>query len=279
MPFVKVDDGASIYVEDTANVNRANDAGGKPVLFIHGWPLSHKMFEYQFMELHKNGYRCIGIDLRGFGRSDKPWTSYDYDLFADDIKQVMTALNLQGVTLVGFSMGGAILMHYVAKHHSDRVSKAVFMGAAAPCFTKRKDYPYGLEKSACDGLIAQSKQDRPKMVSDFGKMFFRDENSQSQEMAKWLFSINMEASPYATVKCLEELRDADLRNDMQVVSQRNLQVAIFHGMHDKVCPFDFAKVMNQGIKGSRLIQFDESGHGLNIEEKEKTNEELMRFIG
>jgi pimeloyl-ACP methyl ester carboxylesterase len=279
MPFIKVGDGTSIYMEDTVNVNRANDARGKPVLFVHGWPLSHEMFEYQFMELAKSGYRCIGIDLRGFGSSDKPWTGYDYDVFADDIKQVMTALNLQGVTLVGFSMGGAIVMHYVAKYFSELVSKVVFMGAAAPCFTRRADYPYGLEKSACDGLIAQSKQDRPKMVSDFGKIFFRDENSRSQEMANWLFSVNMEASPHATIKCLEELRDADLRNDMQVVNQRNLPVAIFHGMHDKVCPFDFAKVMNQGIKGSRLVQFDESGHGLNIEEKEKANEELMRFMG
>ena len=271
MPYVEVDPGVKVYVEDWGS--------GKPIFFIHGWPLSHKMFEYQFMELHKHGYRCIGIDLRGFGRSDRPWTMYNYDVFADDIKQVITALNLQGVTLVGFSMGGAIAMHYVAKYFSELVSKVVFMGAAAPCFTKREDYPYGLEKSACDGLIAQSNQDRPKLVSDFGKIFFRNEGSQSQEMAKWLFSINMEASPYATVKCLEELRDADLRNDMEIVNQRNLPVAIFHGTHDKICPFDFAKVMNQAIKGSRLIQFDESGHGLNIEEKEKANEELMKFIG
>ena len=246
---------------------------------IHGWPLSHKMFEYQFMKLHESGYRCIGIDLRGFGHSDKPWTSYNYDVFADDIKQVMSVLNLQGVTLVGFLMGGAIVMHYITKYFSEQVSKVVLMGAAAPCFTKRENYPYGLEKSACDGLITQSNQDRPKMVSDFGKIFFRDENSQSQKMSKWLFSINMEASPFATVKCLEELRDADLRNDIQVVNERNLPVAIFHGTYYKICPFDFAKVMNQGIKGSRLIQFNESGYGLNIEEREKTNAELMKFIG
>ncbi|MFL6488681.1 MAG: alpha/beta fold hydrolase, partial [Nitrososphaera sp.] len=194
-------------------------------------------------------------------------------------KQVISALNLQGVTLVGFSMGGAIVMHYIAKYFSELVSKVVLMSAAAPCFTKREDYPYGLEKSACNDLIMQSKQDRPKMVSDFGKMFFKSENSQSKEMLNWLFSINMEVSPFATVKCLEELRDADLRNDMQVLNQRNLPVAIFHGTHDKICPFDFAKVMNQGIKGSRLIEFNESGHGLNIEEKDKTNEELMKFIG
>ncbi len=277
MPLVKAEDGTAIYVEDSAN--NTNYAGGKPILFIHGWPLSHKMFEYQFMEMQRAGYRCIGIDLRGFGSSDKPWTTYNYDVFADDINRVITALDLKEVTLVGFSMGGAIVMHYLARYPQELISKVVFMGAAAPCFTKREDYPYGLEKSACDGLIARARQDRPKMVSDFGKIFFRDERSQSPELAKWLFSINMEASPHATVKCLEELRDADLRNDMKVVDQRNLPVAIFHGVNDKICPFEFAKVMNKGIKGSRLVQFDKSGHGLNIEEREKTNEELMRFIG
>lgn len=97
-------------------------------------------------------------------------------------------------------------------------------------------------------------------------------------MKEWLFSINMEASPCATIKCLEELRDADLRKDMQIVNQRNLPVAIFHSIHDKICSFEFAKVMNEAIKDPRLIQFDKSGHGLNIEEK-KTNEELIRFIG
>src|SRR3712207_1304047 len=144
-----------------------------------------------------------------FRSSDKPWTGYNYDVFADDIKQVISMLNLQGVTLVGFSMGGAIVMHYVAKYFSELVSKVVLMGAAAPCFTKRDDYPYGLEKSACDDLIIKSKQDRPKMVSDFAKIFFKSEKLQSRELFNWLFSINMQASPFATVRCLEELRDAD----------------------------------------------------------------------
>lgn len=266
-------DEVSLYVEDTAK------RSGKPVMFIHGWPLSHEMFEYQFMHLHKKGHRCIGVDLRGFGRSDKPWSGYSYETFADDIEDLMTALDLRGVTLVGFSMGGAIAMHYAAKYSSsDRISKVVFMGAAAPCFTKREGFPYGMNKSDCDGLIAQSLDDRAKMVSDFGKIFFRSKDSQSREIMDWLFAINMQASPYATVKCLEELRDADLRDDMRKISERKLPVAIFHGIKDKICPFDFAKMMNKGIEGSRLVKFDNSGHGLNIEEKEKANEELTKFV-
>lgn len=192
----------------------------------------------------------------------------------------MTALNLRNATLVGFSMGGAIAMRYAAKYllPSDKVSRVVFMGAAAPCFTKREDFPHGLEKSDCDGLIAQSLKDRAKMVADFAKIFFRSEDSQSKELNDWLFSINMQASPYATVKCLEELRDADLRADMQKIDEKKLPVAIFHGTKDKICPFDLAEAMNKGIKGSKLVAFDNSGHALNIEEKEKTNKELIKFV-
>ncbi|HEY8110977.1 MAG TPA: alpha/beta hydrolase [Candidatus Nitrosotenuis sp.] len=271
MPFVKVDNDVSLYVEDTGS--------GKPVLFVHGWPLSSKMFEYQFMKLQKNGYRCIGIDLRGFGKSDRPWGEYNYDVFASDIQKVITSLNLKNVSLVGFSMGGAIVMHYVAKYRAQNIGKVVFMGAAAPSWTRRADFPHGLEKSGVDALIAQAYGDRPKLLSDFGKIFFsKEEGSVSKEIARWLYSINLDASPFATLKCMEELRDADLRKDMKTIDELKVPVAIFHGVNDKICSFDLAKAMNDGITGSKLVRFEKSGHGLNIEEMEKTNEELMKFI-
>ncbi|WKT57794.1 alpha/beta hydrolase [Candidatus Nitrosotenuis chungbukensis] len=271
MPYVKVSDDTSLYVEDTGS--------GKPVVFIHGWPLSSKMFEYQFMTLQKNGYRCIGIDLRGFGKSDKPWGEYNYDIFASDIKKVLDSLSLKMVTLVGFSMGGAIVMHYAAKYRGYGLDKMVLMGAAAPSWTKRADFPHGMEKSSVDALIAQAYSDRPKLLSDFGKIFFsKEEGSVSKEIARWLYSINLDASPYATLKCIEELRDADLRKDMQAINELKIPVSIFHGVQDKICSFDLAKIMNDGITGSKLVRFEKSGHGLNIEEMEKTNEELMKFI-
>ena len=277
MALIQVDgNGTFVHVEDTGE---GNGGRGKPVFFVHGWPLDHKMFEYQFMHLAKKGYRCIAIDLRGFGMSAKPWGEYNYDVFADDIQKVMNKLNLeQKFALVGFSMGGAIVMRYVAKYFPKDLSHVVLMGAAAPSFTKRQGYPYGHDRSFCDDLISKSLQGRPKMVSDFGKSFFSTPGSQGPEMDSWLFAQCMEASPHATLRCMVELRDADLRNDMQMLGERNLPAAIFHGTQDKVCPFDFAKVMNEGIKGSKLVKFEKSGHGLNIEEKEKANEELVKFI-
>ena len=272
MSFIKAGrEGASIYVQDTQV--------GKPVIFIHGWPLSSKMFEYQFMHLSPLGYRCIAPDLIGFGMSGKPWGDYNYDLYADDIRQVLSSLDIKDSTLVGFSMGGAIVMHYLAKYRGWGVNKAVFMGAAAPSFTKREVYPYGKERAEVDALIAQGLSDRPKLNADFGKMVFKDEKSISKEMASWFYSLGLEAAPHASLKCAEQLRDADLRTDMQAVNQLDLPVAIFHGKHDRVCSFDFAKVMNAGIAGSQLIEFTQSGHALNVEEIQKTNTELVKFIG
>ncbi|HEX7033366.1 MAG TPA: alpha/beta hydrolase [Nitrososphaera sp.] len=275
MSLIPVDEsGTSVFVEDTGG-----NGDSKPIVFIHGWPVDHRMFEYQFMHLANAGFRCIGIDLRGFGMSAKPWQDYDYDVFADDIQKVMNALKLeQQFALVGFSMGGAIVMRYVAKYYPNTISHLILMGAAAPSFTKREGYPHGHDRAFCDDIVAKLLQNRPKMVSEFGKMLFHNLGSVGPEMMTWLFAQSMRASPYATVKSAEALRDADLRNDMLMVSDRNLPVAIFHGIHDKVCPFDLAKVMNNGIKGSKLVQFEKSGHALNIEEKEKTNEELMEFI-
>lgn len=274
MVFIKTDRAnASLYVEDTRV--------GKPIIFIHGWPLSSKMFEYQFMHLAHLGYRCIGIDLMGFGMSDRPWGDhhYNYDVYADDIRHVISHLDVKDAALVGFSMGGAIAMHYLAKYRGWGIDKAVLMGAAAPSFTKREGYPYGKERSEVDAMIAGSLVDRPKLNADFGKIVFKDEEgSVSKEMAAWVHSIGLEAAPHAVLKCVEQLRDSDLRKDMETVDKLNLPVAIFHGTHDKVCGFELAKVMKAGISNSKLVEFTRSGHALNIEEIQKTNEELIKFI-
>jgi non-heme chloroperoxidase len=271
--MIPVEGNVSLRVEDTGG-------NGKPVFFVHGWPLDLKMFEYQFTILKENGYRCIGLDLRGFGMSAKPWQGYNYDdVFANDIQKVMNELKLeQKFAIVGFSMGGAIVMRYVAKYHPNTLSHVVFIDAAAPSFTKREGYPHGQDRAFCDQIITKLMRNRPRTIAEFGKLLFRRPESQGPEILSWLFAQSMAASHYATVTSAKSLRDEDLRNDMQMINGRNLPVAIFHGIHDKVSLFDLAKVMNNGIEGSKLVQFNESGHALNIEEKEKTNEELMEFI-
>lgn len=266
--YIEVEPKVKLYVEDVGS--------GKPVVFIHGWPVNHKMFEYQFSELPKHGYRCIGIDLRGYGKSDKPWCDYTYDQFADDIKKVLDALDVKDVTLCGFSMGGAISIHYMARHKGARVAKLALLGAAAPVFTQRDDYPHGLKKSDIDGLNEQCYKDRAQLLSNFGEIFFYNKDALSPKLQDWFHSLGMEALPHATVMCAIQLRDADLRSELSAIK---VPTAILHGVADKICPFAFAEIMQKGIKDSKIIRFEKSGHGLFWDEREKFNKELMSFIG
>src|SRR5690606_36613453 len=140
----------------------ATDLGQwKPVVMIHGWPLRDAMYEYQYQYLVDKGYRVIAITLRGFGKSDKPYGAYNYDVYAQDIKTVLDKLEVEDATLGGFSMGGAISIHYVAKYNGARVGKLALFGAAAPSWTKRDGYDYGFSKEDVQGLIELSKVNRP----------------------------------------------------------------------------------------------------------------------
>lgn len=233
------------------------------------------MFEYQFTELPKHGYRCVGIDLRGFGDSDKPWSGYNYDRMSDDVKEVLDFLDVTEATLVGFSMGGAISIRYVARHGGARIGKLVLAGAAAPCFTRRPDFPYGIEKSAVDNLISLTYQDRPSMLKAFSQIFFAEPDKLSPEFKTWNLTLGLAASAYATIQCAVELRDADLRKDMASIK---IPTLILHGVNDRVCTFDLAKCLHESIHDSQLVGFERAGHGFYYEERKKFNSTLLSFI-
>ncbi|MEO6357172.1 MAG: alpha/beta hydrolase [Ferruginibacter sp.] len=269
--------GRAEYVEVEKNVKlHVTDLGeGSTVVLIHGWPLSDAMYEYQYQYLVQKGYRVVGISLRGFGKSDKPYGKYDYDVYADDIKVVLDKLNIKNATLGGFSMGGAIAIHYVAKYNAAHVSKLALFGAAGPVWTKRADYPFGFSKEDVNGLITLSLTNRPQLLENFGKIFGATETALPSGLGNWLGAINLEASPYATTQSLIALRETDLRAEL---SKIKIPTAIFHGVKDKICEFALAEQMHKGIKNSYIVPFENSGHGLFLEEKEKFNLELIRFL-
>jgi non-heme chloroperoxidase len=269
--------GREEYVEVEKNVNlHITDLGeGKTVVLIHGWPLSNAMYEYQYQDLVQKGYRVVGITLRGFGKSDKPYGKYDYDVYSADIKVVLDKLHIEDATLGGFSMGGAIAIHYVAKYNAAHISKLALFGAAAPVWTKRPDYPYGFSKEDVNGLIQLSTTNRPQLLENFGKIFGATETSLPIGLGNWLGGINLEASPYATTQSLIALRESDLRSELP---QIKIPTAIFHGVKDKICEFALAEQMQKGIKNSYIVRFENSGHGLFLEELEKFNTELVNFI-
>ncbi len=265
--YIKVEKDIKLHITDLGH--------GNPVVLIHGWPLSDAMYEYQYQCLVDEGYRVIGITLRGFGKSDKPYGVYNYDVYAKDIKVVLDKLDIKDATLGGFSMGGAISILYVAKYGSSRIRKLALFGAAAPVWTKQNDYNYGFTKEAVNDLIALSKINRPQLLENFGKIFGASETALPAGIANWLGGINLEASPYATIQSLIALRDTDLRSELPKI---NIPTAIFHGTKDVICEFALAEQMHQGIKNSYVVKFENSGHGLFYEELEKFNSELLIFL-
>lgn len=266
--YVKVESNVKIYVEDL------NQEGEKTILFLHGWPGSHKLFEYQFNELPKMGYRCIGIDQRGFGQSDDPFNGYNYDRLADDVRCVIEALELENITLLGHSTGGAIAVRYMARHSGYGVSKLVLCAAAAPSLIQRSYFPYGLQKEAVDEIIGGTYTDRPKMLRGFGDMFFFQ--YVTEPLSDWFFQLGLQASGWGTAETAKTwLKEEALFSDLGKIEAPTL---ILHGIHDKVCLFPLAEAQNEGIKNSKLVPFKESGHALFYDQKDKFNKELVKFI-
>jgi len=264
------------YIEVERYVHlHVTDAGeGRPIVLIPGWPLSDEMYEYQYTDLMNHDFRVIGITLRGFGRSDKPYGAYNYDVHARDIKSVLDKLDIKDAVLGGFSMGGAIAIRFVSTYNSVHVSKLVLAGAAAPLWTQRKDFPYNLTQSAVDELIALNFSDRPKLLANFAKIFSATETSLNNGIGKWLNGIGLVATAHATAQCLYALRDTDLREDLKEIK---IPTLILHGRKDKICSFELAEQMHAGIKDSQLVPFENSGHSLFLEETKKFNFELMKF--
>lgn len=268
--------GRSEYIEVEKNVRlHVTDMGeGQPVVLIHGWPLSDAMYEYQYQYLSRKGFRVIGITLRGFGKSDKPYGKYDFDTFSDDIHVVLEKLNIHNAVLGGFSMGGAVVIHYVTKYNAEHVSKLALFAAAAPSWKQREGFPYGISGAGAEGLIKQTMTNRQDLIAGFGAAFPVKEGAISKNVEKWLENINLEASPYAVTESITALRDLDLRPEL---SKIKIPTVIFHGPQDKLCPFAFAEQLQKGIRNSSIVRFENSGHALFFEEAEKFNKELEKF--
>lgn len=257
--FVTVEPGVKYYVEDV------NPSGKKTILFIHGWPLSHKQFEYQFDVLPAMGYRCIGIDWRGFGKSDKPIDGYNFDRLADDLRVVIGALQLQNITIAGHSTGGAIALRYISRYQGFGVSKLILIDAAAPT---------GFTTETANAFLTKTYNDRPNMIQEVTNTFFFQYIT--PRFSDWFFQMGLEAAGWSTAAIIVTLRDENLSNDLDKI---HVPTLIVHGIHDKVIPIAQAQEVNKAIRNSQLVPFQYSGHGPFWEEREKFNQLLMQFVG
>jgi non-heme chloroperoxidase len=256
--FVTVEPGVNLFVEDI------NPGGNKTIVFLHGWPLSHKQFEYQFNVLPARGYRCIGIDWRGFGKSDKPMSGYTFNRLADDIRTIVETLQLNDFTLVGHSTGGAIAIRYMSRHNGFGVSKLVLIDAAAPT---------GFTPETADELLAGTLNDRPKMMQGVTDTFFFQYIT--KPFSDWFLQLGLEAASWSTAAIIITLRDEKLHSDLPKI---NVPTLIIHGIHDKVIPFSQAHELNQNIRNSQLVPFQYSGHGPFWEERAKFNQLITQFV-
>lgn len=265
--WIEVEPGVRLFLEDI------NPQGKETILFLHGWPLSHDAFEYQYDELPFKNFRCIGLDTRGFGKSARPIDGYTYDRLADDLHQVIQSMNLNNTTLLGHSMGAAIAIRYMAKYNQEHVKNLILVGATAPSLTRQNNFNYGVAKSSIDDLIKDAYDNRPQMLTTFSNMCFFQFATDS--LTQWFVNLGLWAAGYSTIQCAMTFRNETLFEDLPKITVPTL---LIHGVHDKVAPYALAMVLRQTIANSTVLPFETSGHMPFYEEKTKFNKSVIDFV-
>lgn len=251
---------------------------GKPVVLIHGWPLSKEMWEYQLDDLINAGLRVIKYDRRGFGKSSKPWNSYDYDTLTDDLNAIMEKLDLRDAVLVGFSMGGGEAVRYLSRYGKERVSKLVLISAVTPYLGKASDNPEGVDESVFADMMKQMKEDRIEFLDAFGKLFFGVNllnHPVSTPLLEYYRMLASVASPRATQECAKAFAQTDFRSDVESIT---LPTLIIHGDADKTVPIEAS-----GNRTAKMISnaqykiYDGAPHGLFYTHCQRLNQDLIEF--
>lgn len=252
---------------------------GNPVVLIHGWPLSHEMWDYQLAELPAHGLRVVAYDRRGFGKSTQTWDGYDYDALADDLKAVLDELNLQNVTLVGFSMGGGEVARYMSRHGGARVAKVAFISAVTPYLLKTEDNPDGVDQEVFDEMAENIRKDRAAFLQTFSKTFYGVNFVSypvSQAHLDGDFARAYVASHKATLDCATAFSTTDFRDDLTQISVPTL---IIHGDSDKTVPIEASGERTaNALPSAQYIVYEGAPHGLFVTEKDRLNEDLLSFI-
>lgn len=271
MPYITTNDNTKLYVKDWGS--------GRPVILMHGWPLSADSWDDQAMEIAQAGFRTIAYDRRGFGRSAQPWAGYNYDTLADDLATVIEGTGATDATIIGFSMGGGEVARYMSRHGGKQIAQAGLISSVVPYMLKTDTNPNGVDGSAFDKIGAEIKQDRAHFFAGFFRDFYGADlisHPVSKELLEWSQSVAMQASLKATLDCAQAFATTDFRPDLASFSVPTL---VLHGTDDKIVPIDATgRVAAKAIPNALAIEYDGAPHGLFATHKERLTSDLLRFL-
>ena len=258
-PFVEAGDGTRLFCRDWGE--------GAPVLFCHPWGLNGGIWEYQLTELSDQGMRCIAYDRRGHGRSDDPGRGYDFPALASDLATVIERLDLQGVTLVGYSMGSAEAIHYISRYGKDRISRLVLVSPIAPA---------GGEHSMIDDFIAALKKDRPAAMSAGLSLFLGKNSTVSPALAQWVLEQFLQSSPKAIIECQRAIAVED---HQPLLKSLTIPTLIIQGDKDEVSRLELTgRKLSQAIHGSELRIYEGAPHGIGLTHRDRLTRDLIGFV-
>ncbi|MDX6356017.1 MAG: non-heme chloroperoxidase [Streptomyces sp.] len=272
MPFITTKDETSIYYKDWGT--------GQPVVFSHGWPLNADAWDPQARLVAENGFRAIAHDRRGHGRSSQPWDGNDLDTYADDLAQLIDALDLRDIILVGHSTGGGEVTRYIGRHGTARVAKAVLLGAIPPLMLKTEANPEGLPREAFDAIRDGVAGERSQFYQDLSAAFFGANRpgsrvTQGTRDAFWMWSMQMGIK--GAYDCVKAFSETDLTEDL---GRFDIPTLIAHGDDDQIVPFVASAAKSSLlVKDNTLKVYEGAPHGLSMVDpfKDVFNADLLAF--
>ncbi|WP_374408741.1 alpha/beta fold hydrolase [Pelagerythrobacter sp.] len=272
MPFFETRDGTRIRYKHVGE--------GRPVIFIHGWPLSGDSWDPVMMKFADAGFKAIAYDRRGFGRSDHAPGGYNYDTFADDLADLMAELGLSSdVGLVGFSMGGGEIARYLSRHQGKGVSRVALVSSVVPFMKQTDDNPDGVPQSTLDEMTEGMKTDFRGFFTDFFKDFYGDgwaSQKVSDEEKHWAWMTTMMSAQWATLKSAGAFADTDFRPDLASFTVPTL---VIHGTKDKTVPIDATgRQVAEKVPGAKLIEYDGEPHAVFATQTERLGDDLLEFM-